>query len=166
MISMRLKNYLIKSKMKDIIKIRKTVEAISGTGSSVDMEKLLDIFECAIKGSESSIEYQKKIYSIAYGFHFNKQTLSEALDLIGGMRMTCNEIEAALRSANITYSSELTIEDISYAVHMMISDYHSLNLSDNTIFSLAVAYCEDEDYPVRYGKCFIEWFNKVSLMKL
>lgn len=151
--------------MKDIIKIRKTVEHIVETGTSVDMEKLLDVFECAIKHSDESIKYQKEVYCIAYGYHFNQHTLHQALDMIGGMKMNCDEIRNALRNYGISFSDELTIEDISYAVHMIISDYHSLSLPEQTILKMAVAYCEDEDFPVKYGKCFIEWFNKVSLMK-
>lgn len=151
--------------MKDIIKIRRTIEHIADSGTSVDMDKLLDVFECAIKHSEDSYKYQKKVYAIAYGYHFNQHTLHEALDMIGGMKMSCDEVKNALNSYSIKYCEELTIEDISYAVHMIISDYHTLNLPEQTILKMAVAYCEDEDYPIKYGKCFIEWFYKVSLMK-
>lgn len=149
---------------RDIVNIRKTIQSIIESGSICDMEKLSEILEDSILDGKNSFKYQLKLYSMANGYHFNEHTLLEALELIGGVKLKCNEIESTLKKYGIQRTPEVNIYDVSYAVHMIYSDLSDLDLSEQTIFRMAVAYCQDIDFPIRYGRCFVEWFNKVSLM--
>lgn len=145
------------------MEIEKLIDRIVEKGSKKDMHKLSEILICAIEQSEYKIEYEFKLYTILNGYHFDECTLECALDMIGGEKITCEEIEKKLRLYGISIPEEVTIEDVSYALHMFYSDYQALNLSEKNALDWSVLYVTDSDYPIRNGKAFAEWSYKVKL---
>lgn len=106
-----------------------------------------------------------EIHTIGHGYHFNEYYLDKALDLIGGEKLSCDEIVNKFKSSGITFPEEVTKEDISYAYHMFLSDYSKASVSDSTMLRLVQYYIIDEDYPVRNAKVFAEWKYKYELYK-
>lgn len=147
------------------MKTRKLIDKIAEKGKASDMDKLSDLLVCAIENSEDPYCYQMKLYVILNGYHFDKETLAYALDMIGGMKLTCDEVSNKLKLYGIQIPEDVAIEDVSYALHMFYSDYSELNLNEQQALKWSVLYVTDNDYPIRNGKAFAEWSYKMKLLK-
>ena len=147
-----------------MIEIKGCLENIVLNGSEDKKLELIEVVEEIVEHSCKPFEAEVSIYKINNGSHFNKKTLAKALSYIGGAKLSCDEIAEMLTRVGLD-KGDATIEDISYALHMFYSDYGHLGFSDSQALKWAVAYCNDEDYPIRGGKCFDEWTHKVWVMK-
>lgn len=147
----------------NIVNIESLLSDVMHSGDHNKMHHVIKTISKHIDNGKPNLCLQIELYKDVYGSHFNKETLMLALDSIGGMKYTCDDIDSKLKSLGIKMPEDLTIEDVNYAVHMMYSDYKAMHLADSQYITMGFLYCTDEDYPICNGKAFTEWAYKVKL---
>lgn len=142
-------------------KIYEQITNIITKGNKKSITKLICMFtECITKSKEEKEFILMDLHIISEGYHFNLEYLAKALFEIGGQRSTPEDIKKKFSNYGLIFPDEVTMYDMSYVIHMLLSDYSSLNLSDSTIYKLAYNYITDPDYPALNGKAFAEWRHK------
>lgn len=147
------------------MKVEKLIKKIVEKGKQEDMEKLSDMLECLIKKSHNEVGFKIELYTILNGYHFDDCTLEYALEMIGGQKITCEDIERKLKMYGLSIPQDITIQDVSYALHMFYSDYSEMGLNESQALEWSVLYVTDPDFPIKNGKCFAEWSHKMCLLK-
>lgn len=72
-------------------------------------------------------------------------------------KLNCDEVMNKFSQYNISFPKEVTKHDVSYVLHMFLSDYGNLNIQENVLLKLVYNYIIDPDYPILNGKTFAEW---------
>ena len=139
-------------------KIIEKIYKIVNTGNEQSMHQLTKLLaKCITKAGKDAEFLCMDLHIIEKGFHFDEHYLEHALYEIGSKKLNCDEVMNKFSQYNISFPKEVTKHDVSYVLHMFLSDYGNLNIQENVLLKLVYNYIIDPDYPILNGKAFAEW---------